>query len=64
MRVSGKQQQATSQGLTQGLTHIPSSRFAFSTVKGKSSCIKNHHLQPGANLLKGFVLNPECYCSF
>lgn len=26
--------------------------------------MKNNHFQPGANLLKRFVLNPECYFSF
>lgn len=32
--------------------------------EGKSTSMKNNHFQPGANLLKRFVLNPECYFSF
>lgn len=30
----------------------------------KSSRVKDNRFQPGANLLKGFVLNQECYFSF
>lgn len=49
-----------------GPTYMPYSQLPAQLHRneGKSTCVRNNRSQPGANLLKGSVLNLECYSSF